>query len=868
MRRTVLVTALLMAAVWFEPGSAGRTVQAVVKSVSTLRELEQALAASGDFTIYLNSDITVNKCLRVKGRKLLDGHQRYCIRRKSASGGTYKGTLLCMQGKQLRLRGITLSGSGKSPTVSGDINGKLIEVDDGTVVLESGARLSANYNISSFTDGGGGITVHNGGTVVMKEGSSIQDNLTITGGSGVRVEAGGMFVMEGGTIADNAVLGQRKDTGFDGRGGAIHNRGIVLIKGGTIMGNAAAGYEQGGVCYGGYGGAIYNQNIVTISGGMIRNNTGAFAGGAIYTNEASILTIEGGEIRDNLSPGQRGGGIYVSAAASVRISGGSIHGNSAKDGTQVFVASNSTGKVDIQGGMIRGEGDAVYNNGGQVLIQGGTIQGGDCALKTKGNSCIRGGTLRGELYSVKYADGRLAMSGCPAVGSVYLKESRIIYVDQGIQLEQPCELCPEQYKEGALLVSVCSGETPAVVRQSFSLRKRKRFTLETGSDGLYIGREKYRIVYEANGGQGSMKEQWVYIDETAALASCHFQKEGYGFVGWAGQPCVVRSPKDIPYRQGAAVKNLGVHGATVRLYALWVKKPTLVSTYQRPVFYEGEYVDRHILLQGMHASDECDGDVSDKIKVVRVRLPDGTTVSFPDSLPTDEIRIGEGEIVYTVKNSFGIEAEYHQAYEVVRNNAPQITAQNRYFFVGEYPPKEVDQGKQDIFSHMRITDDVEEIHQLTGNRTVLWGGLDFQTAGEYEVTVRVKDQYGHRFYMPDGEERQYGTGKTCEKKITVYVVKRENDSVLAGAGGFVRFISEEYRETLGIDSVWRTEPYADELTRTFRKNGSSCDEVWVISADGRKKMKEFAGRRKNPFSRETNDLFFQTFSYMKTERDD
>lgn len=852
-----------MGAAGVKQGKAGHTVYAAaVRHADTLRELEQALISAGDAVVDLRSDITVNKCLKVRGSKVIDGGGKYRIRRKSAQGNTYKGTLLCMQGRKLILRDVALSGSGRSPSVSGDVNGKLIEVEAGTVVLESGARLVANYNISSFTDGGGGITVHDGGTVVMKAGSSIRDNLTITGGSGIRVEAGGMFVMEGGTIAGNAVLGQREDTGFDGRGGAIHNRGVVLIRDGVIQGNMAAGYERDGMCYGGYGGAIYNQNIVTIAGGTIEDNKGTFAGGAVYTNESGILTVEGGQICGNTSPGQRGGGIYVSAAARVFIKGGRITHNTARDGTQIFVAANSTGRIHIQQGNIEGAGDAVYNNGGQLSVQGGSIRGEECALKTKGNSRIGGGIFEGGQYSVKFEDGSLAVSGDPAVESVYIRRERIIDVDEPVRLDKPCELCPEQYNEGDKLVRVCSHEKPDEVRSSFSLRKKKRFILETGIDGLYVGREKYRIVYEANGGQGSMKEQWIYMDEKALLAACTFQREEYGFAGWSKEPCTVRSPADIPYRDGAAVKNIGVHGATVHLYALWVKRPVVTSAYKEVTFYEGEYADSSVLLHGMRAVDECDGDLTAKIKVARVRLPDGTEFPFPEQLPTQDARVGEGEILYEVSNSFGIRGEYRQKYRLSANEAPHITAGDRYYFAGEYPEVLSEQAKQDIFAHIRMEDDVEDVRRLAQNRIVLWGGLDFQTEGEYEVTIRIKDQYGHRFYMGDGEERQYGTGKTCEETITVFVVKRVNDSAGRFAHGFVRFISEEYRDTLGMDSIWRTEPYAAELDRTWKKRRSS-GEVWVISADGRRKIKNFVRERENPFSKETNDLFFQMFSYMR-----
>lgn len=867
-------------------GSVKTCHAAAVSYVRTLGELEQALRASGERTIYLKADITVSRCLKVKGSKLLHGGGTYRIRRRTAAGNVYKGTLLQMQGRQLTIRDLTLNG-GKS----GDVNGKLIEIDTGTVCLENGAKLAANYNVSSFTDGGGGITVHAGGTAVLKPGSAIRDNISLTGGSAVRVETGGMFVMEGGTIADNAVLGQRKDSDFDGRGGAIHNRGIVFLQGGTITGNTAVGYEKGVERHGGYGGAVFNKGVLTISGGMIVNNKASFAGGAVYATADSVLNMNGGEMTGNAATNERGGGIYMSAGANVNVNGGRIADNFAADGTQIFLASNAAGKLIIGNGSISGSGDVIYNNGGRMSVLGGKIQSRDCAVKTKGECEIRGGIVSGGTYGIRYADGWLALSGQAAVNSVYLAENRVIETDGKLSLRSPCELCPETYRERKKLVHISSGESPSSVLSSFTLRKRKRFLLETGSGGLYIGREKYVIVFRANGGQGNMEEQQVYVGRKAVLRVCKFRREGYGFVGWARAPGTVRRPKEITFKEGAEVRDLGQNGERVDLYALWVKKPELTDRYGDMELYEGEYADRQVLLAGMGASDECDGDLTEKIEIVTVCLPDRTMIHPVDVLPTEGSQlaegfhpaegsqrvegsestqenrafIGKGEIVYRVVNTFGIESEYRRRYEVIPNKAPEIVMRDRYFFAGEYAPDRMDQAKQDILSHMRMRDDVESESQLERNRTVLWGGLDMQTEGEYLVAVRVKDQYGHRFYMPDGVERQYGTGKVYEKKINVHVVKRENDCEKTGQIGFVRFISPEYKDTLEDDSIWRTGSYAAELAHSLQMDGSRCDEVWTITGDDKKKIRAFMREREDPFSKETNDLFQQRFSYMKTK---
>lgn len=862
------LTVLFLAAASHEPSMSGRALMAAAgKSADTQRELEQALGAPGQATVHLRSDITVSKCLKVKGTKVLDGGGKYRIRRKAASGATYKGTLFQMQGNMFKLKDVTVSGSGKSVSVSGDINGKLIEIDSGTVVLASGARLNANYNLSTLTDGGGGITVHAGGTAVMKDGSAIRDNLTITGGSGVRVEPGGMFIMEGGTIADNAVLGQGKGTDFDGRGGAVHNRGIVMIQGGTIMRNAAAGYENGGESYGGFGGAIYNQSTLTVTGGTIKNNRATFAGGAVYTNESGTVSMEGGKICNNSSAGMRGGGIYISASSTVSMDGGTICDNTAEDGTQIFLSSTSSGRFTIRGGSVSGDRDVIYNNGGMVSVRGGAVTSRECALKTKGSCEIRGGVVRGGTYGIKYGDGNLSVSGDPHINSVYLTEGQVIHADRNAAFDVPCELCPAHYGEGVKLVHISSGQKAEDVRKSFSLKEKGKFILETRDDGLYIEREKYRIVFDANGGQGNMEEQWVYVNKETALRKCAFWREGYAFAGWAADRTVVKKPEDITYRERQKVKNLTAHGKTVCLFALWIKRPVLTSEHDGVVFYEGEYVDRRVLLHGMRAQDECDGDISWQIGVDKIILPGGPERTLPDKLPTSKARLGKGEIVYRVTNSFGVSTEYRQMYEVVPNQEPEIKVWDRYFFTGEYPGSLDARAEQDILSNICVNDDVETGQQLETNRTVFWGGLNLSGEGEYKVTVRVKDQYGHRFYMPEGEERQYGSGKVCEKTFSVYVVKKDNPDTETEKDGFVRFISEDYMYTLPDHSIWRTEAYTDELDGTFHREAGNYEEVWSISGGDKKRIKEFAREMEDPFSQQTNKMFLEKFSYMREERD-
>lgn len=849
---------MLAATTFLIPERAGA---AAARRVETLRELEQALAQSGEAVIVLKKDITVSRMLRVNGKKTISGVSRYQLRRKTKP--VYKGTLLWMQGERLKLEGVTLNGSGRNSSVGGDINGRLLETVSGTVLLGQGARLCANYNLISFTDGGGGITIHSGGKVLMRDGSVICDNLSITGGSGVRVEKGGSFVMEGGTIRDNAVTGQKAGSDFDGRGGGIHNRGEVWIQGGAITGNVARGYGRGENT-GGFGGAVYNQNRLRITGGSIRNNHASFAGGAVYTNEESRVSVEGGEICENRAEDQRGGGIYISAASQVKVSGGKILDNTARHGSQIFLSSTASGVLSVSGGKISGAGTAVWNNGAGVIVTGGEIRGSDCGMRNLGESQIRGGSISGGEKGIFHDGRRLCLSGGIQVNRIQLTEEKYITVDQKLQIQGGCELLPESYREGKLLVRITSGEQEREVQKNFSLKKRKRFILEAGPGGLYIGREKYVIKFAANGGVGEMGEQKVYVDETVPLDPCTYKRSGYGFVGWSAQVIPkVTDPVMIKWKDRGPVRNLAEDGESIVLYALWVKAPVFSGGEPKRIFYEDEEVDQEIMRYGIRAEDELEGELTEKIRVEKIILPDFKELKGADRLPTDPLHLGEGSIVLTAANSFGVSSQWIQKYEVSANEAPELEASDRYYFVSEMSMSRSEEILRDFCGSIRYQDERETAEQLGHELEIFWTDLDFGRAGSYRVYVKIRDQFGNRFYMKPGEERRYGRGKLRETDFTVHVVDRENGSADAEAEGYVRFISRDYLDTLSADSVWKTEKFRRMLEESLNKGPEQYEEIWVITGEDKKRIKSFIRNQENPFNEKSNKDFITIFSELR-----
>ena len=73
------------------------------------------------------------------------------------------------------------------------------------------------------------------------------------------------------------------------------------------------------------------------------------------------------------------------------------------------------------------------------------------------------------------------------------------------------------------------------------------------------------VVYDANGGSGSMANSEHKYDTTKALTANAFAKTGYLFAGWDDD-----TSGNVVYADKASVKNLAsTHGAEVILYAVW-----------------------------------------------------------------------------------------------------------------------------------------------------------------------------------------------------------------------------------------------------------------------------------------------------------
>ena len=77
--------------------------------------------------------------------------------------------------------------------------------------------------------------------------------------------------------------------------------------------------------------------------------------------------------------------------------------------------------------------------------------------------------------------------------------------------------------------------------------------------------ESYTVIFDANGGTGTMPNQKIYVGYTTALDSNLYTRDGYTFEGWNTQA----DGQGTSYADGVDVTNLAAAGSSIRLYAQW-----------------------------------------------------------------------------------------------------------------------------------------------------------------------------------------------------------------------------------------------------------------------------------------------------------
>ena len=197
-------------------------------------------------TVTINGDVGITAAITIKGNVTFTGGGT--LNRMSPSGNLIK-----VESGSLTLNNVTIDGN--NVTISDSWTAAAINMADGTVIMNDGAKITnhkrtSGYGPAVYMDGGN--FKMNGGTISGCESRNYGGAIYLDGGS---------FEMNGGIIENNKTTSDASSYG----GGAFYVRAAKLtINGGLIQKNSSN-------C----GGAIYNTSYGTtiINGGVIKNNT-------------------------------------------------------------------------------------------------------------------------------------------------------------------------------------------------------------------------------------------------------------------------------------------------------------------------------------------------------------------------------------------------------------------------------------------------------------------------------------------------------------------------------------------------------------------------------------------------------------------
>ncbi len=241
-------------------------------------------------TVTINGNVGITAAITIKGDVTFTGGGT--LNRMSTSGNLIK-----VESGSLTLNNVTIDGT--NVTISDSWTAAAINMADGTVIMNDGAKITNHKRTSGY-----GPAVYMAGGNFKMKGGTISGCETSEYGGAVYLY-GGSFEMNNGTVENN-----KTTTSTKYGGGAFYVRGATL----------------------------------TINGGLIQNNS-SDCGGAIYNSAYGTTIINGGVIKNNTAVGtrQNGAAIFHSCRNSKKGATLQIGGNANIDvGNDIYLMSNTS----------------------------------------------------------------------------------------------------------------------------------------------------------------------------------------------------------------------------------------------------------------------------------------------------------------------------------------------------------------------------------------------------------------------------------------------------------------------------------------------------------------------------------------------
>ena len=312
-----------------------------VKDVSTVDELNAAIADVNFDTVKLAADINISTSLTVKRPVTLDlnGH---VLKYVSANNGS----VIVVEGGG----NLTLTDSNTTAEHKFMPNGKLWVLDDasGTEAVTGGVITGGTgTDISTFGGTtwycGGGALIKNGGSLTMRGGNIIGCSAECGGGVCIDSEQG-QFSMSGGSIAGCVA---------SDIGGGVFASGTFKMSGPAVIrsctAESATQYVCGGGVYVNVSSSFEMSDTAIIEGCQaISTSSNSSNGGGVYVSSSSSSFVMSNEAKiegcQAVSNSSNGGGVHLANNTKFTLSGSAV--------IQNCTATNSANSGEAYGGGV------------------------------------------------------------------------------------------------------------------------------------------------------------------------------------------------------------------------------------------------------------------------------------------------------------------------------------------------------------------------------------------------------------------------------------------------------------------------------------------------------------------------------------
>ena len=340
-----------------------RTFRAVWEPITEWEQLRQHIAGlpTGGHTIRLTQDILASNPVT----------------------GVVGTAITILAGREITLE----SSTSNIQTLLQINSGQRHFIVNNNATLTLGSNITLSGGVENNTTNSGGIQVNAGGTLIMEDGSIIENShRTINGGAVTITGTNARFEMNGGVIRNNS----------SPSGGGI-NIGVNAhfeMSGGYIRENrsTAAGITAGG------GGISQIGGTVTITDGTIRRNTATNQGGGVRVSVATTnaFTMTGGTISHNTATTGDGGGLFTTVHTYQSPLPAGMHYTNINIGADVNFSDNIAG-----GGAFMPPSNAATAT---HIATTATRSGGLAHALNNLDINFRGG-VRIQLHTVRFLDG-------------------------------------------------------------------------------------------------------------------------------------------------------------------------------------------------------------------------------------------------------------------------------------------------------------------------------------------------------------------------------------------------------------------------------------------------------------------------------